>query len=269
MTTDPDFGPMALGAITFRDRSLPTVLDAARAAGFEQIGITVGQCIAALERGIALEGLRSAIEDAGLRVGELELIRLGERGAVRHVNELVEELVGALDPQRVHVAAWEVDPGVVREDFASLCARLSPIPVGYEFMPYNAVPGFAAALDLVAAVDAPNAAIVLDILHFFRSGSTFSELTPAALDRVAVVQLSDVVDRGPHVTLVDEARRRRTFPGRGTLDSVGFLRAIRAAARTPIPLSIEPISDALELLPLRVVADEAMVSTRRLLAASV
>jgi len=62
--------------------------------------------------------------------------------------------------------------------------------------------------------------------------------------RVAVVQLSDVVDRGSG--LVAEARHQRTYPGCGTLDSLGFLRALCAAVTSPIAFSIEPISDALE-----------------------
>ncbi len=256
-------GSLTLGATTFRDRSLPSVISAARAAGFDRIGITVGQCITALERGISLNELRTRLGDAGLRVGELELIRLGDEGHVSHVNALVEDLAFALEPDRVHVAAWNVERSVLRDAFAGVCERIPHLPIAYEFMPYNAVPRFADALRLVDSVGALNAAIVLDILHFFRSNSSFDALTEHAVRRVAVVQLSDVVDRGSG--LVAEARHQRTYPGCGTLDSVGFLRALCAAVTSPIAFSIEPISDALETLALALVAEEAMVSTRRLL----
>lgn len=265
MTTPSPFSLITLGAITFRDRSLPSVLSAARDAGFESIGITVGQCIAALERGIAFEEIASAISDAGLRVGELELIRLCDGGPVRHANALVEELASILQPDRVHVAAWGAEASAVADDFASVCARLAPLPVAYEFMPYNSIPSFTGAVELVKATAAPNAKVVLDILHFFRSGSAFEELTSDALAHVAVVQLSDVIHRGVTPSLVEEARHRRTYPGAGGLDSLGFLRGIAVAAEEPVPLSIEPISDALEMLPLALVAEEAMLSTQRLL----
>lgn len=255
---------LTLGATTFRDRSLPSVISAARAAGFDCIGITVGQCITALERGISLNELRIRIGDAGLRVGELELIRLGDVGPVGHVNALVEDLAFALEPDRVHIAAWNVELSVLKDAFAGVCERLPHLPIAYEFMPYNAVPSFAEALELVESVGAVNAAIVLDILHFFRSKSSLDSLTEHAVRRVAVVQLSDVVDRGGS-GLVAEARHQRTYPGYGTLDSLGFLRALKAVVASPIAFSIEPISDALETLPLVLVAEEAMVSTRRLL----
>ncbi|TXN28349.1 sugar phosphate isomerase/epimerase family protein [Lacisediminihabitans profunda] len=263
MTVFDLVGSLTLGAITFRDRSFPNVVSAARAAGFDRIGVTVGQCVAALERGISLDELRLRLSDAGLSIGELELIRLGDDSHVRHINSLVEDLALALEPDRVHVAAWNVEHSMVRDTFASVCERLPHLPIAFEFMPYNAIPSFAASLDLVHSVGAPNASIVLDILHFFRAGTSFDALTAEALSRVAVVQLSDVVDRGSNHK--EEARYQRTYPGRGTLDSLGFLRALHAAAASPLPFSLEPISNALETLPLAIVADEAMVSTKRLL----
>jgi len=78
-------------------------------------------------------------------------------------------------------------------------------------------------------------------------------------------QLSDVADR-PAVELAREARHLRTYPGRGQLDIVGFLAAAHRGADMLPPLSDEPASDALELLPLQVVAEETMFSTLDVLA---
>lgn len=253
---------LALGAITFRDRPFEDILDAAGFAGFDGIGLTVGQCLSALERGIALDRLPDLVEAAGLRVAELELIRLGESGAVARANEMVIELAGLLRPDRVHVASWG-DPGAVTAQFALVCEAMPDVPVAFEFMAYNAVPGFGHALEVARAVGAPNARVVLDVLHFFRTGAELAELTSDALESVAVVQLSDVVDR-LRGSALDEARHRRTYPGEGTLDSVGFLATIAAAGALP-PLSVEPINDAFETLPLRLVAERAMLATSRLL----
>ena len=79
------------------------------------------------------------------------------------------------------------------------------------------------------------------------------------------MQLSVVADR-PSVEPAREARHLRTYPGRGQLDIVGFLAAIHRAADVLPPLSIEPASDALELLPLQVAAEETMFSTLDVLA---
>jgi sugar phosphate isomerase/epimerase len=255
---------LALGAITFRDRPFEQILSAAAGAGFDGIGLTVGQCVSALERGIALDQIPERLTAAGLRVAELELIRLVETGPVPHVNGLVLELAGMLGPDRVHVAAWHGDRSQICKELADVCSALPDTPVAFEFMAYNAVPGFTQAVELAEQTGAPNAAVVLDILHFFRTGSRFDELTEASLQRVAVVQLSDVVDR-PRGDALDEARHRRTCPGEGTLDSVSFLRRVLEVAPMP-PISVEPINDAYEALPLGLVADRAMVATARLLA---
>ena len=254
---------LALGAITFRDRPIEDIVAAAAGAGFDGIGLTVGQCVSALERGVDLEQLARLLDEAGLILAELELVRLCERGAVAHLNAAIVELAGLLRPNRVHVAAWRGERSQIVEEFAALCHALPDIPVAFEFMAYNAVPGFESAIELAEATGAPNASVLLDVLHFFRTGGDPSALTAAAMRRVAAVHLSDVVSR-PRDSALDEARHRRTFPGRGSLDIPGFLAAIAAAGPFP-PITVEPINDAYERLPLAFVADEAMVATSRLL----
>lgn len=254
---------ITLGAVTLRDRSFGSVLDAARSAGFTSIGLTVGQCLSAVERGVPLDRIPEILRDAGLAVAELELVRLGEAGPVRHANALVEDLALSFQPDRLHAAAFMASTAS-SEEFATLCSRLGHIQVALEFMPYSAVPDLAAARAFIAEVAQPNAKIVLDAVHFFRSGGRVEQLTAQALAEVAVVQLSDVVDRY-QTDVAEEARHLRTYPGAGSLDLVGFIRAIALVRRELPPLSIEPISDALELLPIAVVADSTMVSTLRVL----
>jgi sugar phosphate isomerase/epimerase len=256
-----------MGAICFRDRPFPQILAAAAGSGFTGIGLTVGQCVAALERGIGLDELHDRIVDAGLRVAELELVRLGEDGPTRHANSLIHELAESLSPDRVHVAAFTGELPQIENDFAATCTRLPDVPVAIEFMPYSRIRTMAEALRIVADSGAANAGVVLDVVHFFRSGGLPDDLTAAHLDRVTGVQLSDVaVRRG--VPLAREARHLRTYPGRGTLDIEGLLRSIGVATDILPPLSVEPISDALESLPLPVVAEEIMFSTLSTLGAA-
>jgi sugar phosphate isomerase/epimerase len=259
---------LSMGAMCFRDRPFPNALAAAANSGFAGVGLTVGQCVTALERGIALGKLHEQVVDAGLRVAELELIRLGEDGPIRHANSLVEDLARTLQPDRVHVAAFAGELPQIENDFAAVCASLPDVRVAIEFMPYSRVPDLAEALRIVEVSGATNAGIVLDVVHFFRSGCLPGDLTPAHLRRVASVQLSDVAVRPRAVSLAREARHLRTYPGHGTLDLVGFLRQIGADTDVLPPVSIEPISDALESLPLPVVAEEIMFSTLATLAAA-
>lgn len=259
---------LALGAMTFRGREFEASMDAAQRSGFRAVGISVGQCVACLERGIPPEAMAAVLRKRGLRVAELELVRLGERGGVTgHLNELVVELIGVLAPDRVHVGAFSGEPGDVKREFAALCERITTTDIAFEFMPYSAVRDIAAAVDLVQAAGSTRAKIVLDAVHFFRSGEQLAALTPEVLALTAGVQLSDLVPRPSGIGTAYESRHLRTLPGDGTLPLAGFLSAIRAAAGTSLPpVTIEPVSDALEKQPVDWVAERAMQTTARLLA---
>ncbi|VXC42840.1 Inosose isomerase [Arthrobacter sp. 9V] len=256
--------PLALGAMCFRDRPFAQILQAASQSAFDGIGLTVGQCISALERGIPINELGKRIEDAGLVVAELELVRLCDDGPTRHANSLVEDLIEALHPDRVHVAAFTGDPSLAADEYAALCQRHPNTPVAVEFMPYSVINDVQAAQKLVCHAGTSNASIVLDVLHFFRSGGQLKHIDAELLERVAVVQLSDV-GRRPGVELAREARQLRTYPGRGSLDIIGFLRTIHETQAPYPPISVEPISNALELLPMEVVAEEVMFTTLQVL----
>lgn len=267
MKSPIDVATIALGAITFRDRPFRRIVDASAESGFDGIGLTVGQCVAALERGISLEDIRKVVDAAGMRIAEFELVRLCGVGPTQRLNDLVIGMVDTLNPDRVHTAAFRGTAEQISDDFAELCSRLPDHPVALEFMPYSAVSTFDKALRLVAESGQSNACVVLDIVHFFRSGGELEMLTPSAVANVACVQLSDVVDRGT-VGLATEARHLRTYPGEGTLDVTGFLATLASSSLAIPPVSVEPISDALETLPLAVVAEHTMFSTLRALRAA-
>ncbi|MFI0770704.1 sugar phosphate isomerase/epimerase family protein [Streptomyces sp. NPDC021218] len=256
---------LALGAMTFRGRDFEASLDAVQRSGFRAMGISVAQCMACLEHGIPPEAIAAALGERGLRVAELELIRLGERGMTTHLNALVIDLIDILSPDRVHVAAFSGTVEDVKREFAVLCERITTTEVAFEFMPYSTVRDLPTAVDLVRGAGSPRAKLVVDVVHFFRSGAHVTELGPDVLALTAGLQLSDLVPRSG-VDLAREARHLRTFPGDGVLPLADFLRAaLTAAGGTPPPVTIEPVSDALETLPVAWVAERAMQSTARLL----
>lgn len=257
-----DKARLTLGAITFRDRPFDDIVESAQAAGFESVGLTVGQCVSALERGVDLADIPELLERAGLRVGEFELFRLCPSPAVHELNSTLIELIPILRPDRIHTASFGGEPDTISSEFKQLCQRASTVDVAIEFMPYSAIPTLHEAVRLVKESRAPNARIVLDVLHFFRSGATLDDLTNDVLDVTACVQLSDVVPR-PASTLSHEARHQRTFPGDGALPINAFLKRIHDIRGDFPPISVEPISDAIERLPLQWVADRAMVTTLR------
>lgn len=258
---------LTLSGYTFRDRPFGSIVDAAQSSCYRGIGLTVGQCVSAVERGIPFHRIPAELEQRGLRLAELELLRMGEQAPVAQLNDLVIELAQLLRPERVHAAAFTGEPDRIAQDLAEMSARLDPIEIAVEFMPYGRIPTLSAAQDLILSVGAPNVKIVLDVLHFFRSGAKLVDLTPERLRDVACVQLSDVVNRAD-VELSREARHLRTYPGHGTLDIVGFLSKIGDEIGTLPPLSVELVSDALETVNLGVVAEQAMLATATVLDAA-
>ena len=118
------------------------------------------------------------------------------------------------------------------------------IAVDLEFMPFRPVQSLAHAVDVVTRADQPNAHILIDALHVFRSKSSpqeFAGLDPALL---GPIQLCDAPAQAPPPDgLIVEARTRRLLPGDGELALVGADRCAaaghsvrrRGAARRPAP----------------------------------
>lgn len=255
---------LTLSAYTFRDRPFGSILDAAQSSGYRGIGLTVGQCISALERGFALDSIPDELAKRGLALVELELFRMGDAAPVSQLNELLLELAQRLRPERIHAGAFAGNPDRIARDLARICTSLQPLDIAVEFMPYGQIPTLSAARDLLDTVGAPNAKIIVDVLHFFRSGGKLVDLTADSLRDVACVQLSDVCPR-PGIDLSREARHLRTYPGHGTLDIVGFLSKIGDELGSLPPLSVELVSDALETVNLNVVAEQTMFSTAKVI----
>ena len=106
-----------------------------------------------------------------------------------------------------------------------------------EFFPWTVVPGFDQALALVEATRRPDAGILVDALHFTRSGSSVTRLAAADPARLPFLHLCDAPAERPasdEARLV-EARTERLPPGAGAID----LRAILAAMPPGGPVGLE------------------------------
>jgi sugar phosphate isomerase/epimerase len=86
-----------------------------------------------------------------------------------------------------------------------------------EFTPSKRVATFADAVEMVRRVDRPNMRIVLDTMHFARSGSKLSDLTAADPAVIGYVQLCDAARSNQRDTYAEEAIHDRLAPGAGEL----------------------------------------------------
>jgi sugar phosphate isomerase/epimerase len=130
----------------------------------------------------------------------------------------------------------------VAEKLAEMCELARPygITVDLEFMPFRPVQSLAHAVDVLNRARQPNARILIDALHVFRSNSAieqFAAIDPAML---GPFQICDApATSPPPEALVTEARTRRLLPGHGELALSTLIDALPAGTRfgVEVPLA--------------------------------
>jgi sugar phosphate isomerase/epimerase len=150
-------------------------------------------------------------------------------------------LAGANDPERSRFC----------EHWLELCdlAASYHLRAHVEFMPFpdmSTINNYADAINLMKTAPHPNAAIMIDAIHFDRAGSRISEIFPAHHAYMSYLQLCDAPAERPSLAEMQrQARADRLPPGRGKLDLVGLLKAVPPN----LPVSVETPVAATENWP--------------------
>lgn len=138
------------------------------------------------------------------------------------------EVMRELNIKRVNIVS--IDPDLARNidqcgmlvDMANKLGMESTL----EFGPYlGAASNLQNALSILQAVDKPNFRLLLDSMHFFRSGSTVADLAKLDPNLIGHIQLCDVPQTCPYEHYMYEARYERLAPGQGALPLQDFLAA--------------------------------------------
>jgi sugar phosphate isomerase/epimerase len=114
------------------------------------------------------------------------------------------------------------------------------------------------------AVNKPNFKLVIDAMHFFRSGSTVADLATLDPSRVGYVQLCDVPVVSTYEQYMYEARYERLPPGQGELPLQEFLQA--APRDVVVGLELPMLAQAKAGVSARERLQGAVATTRELLA---
>ena len=158
---------------------------------------------------------------------------------------------------------------LVAERMAEICdlAREYNIAVDIEFMPFRPVKTFADALQVVRMADRPNAHIMVDALHVFRSNSSLDDIRRADPKFLGTFQICDAPrDPPPADQLATEARTRRLLPGHGELPLWELIDAMPAGIPVGVELPIAsqfPQLDAPARLQLMARATREFYASRR------
>jgi sugar phosphate isomerase/epimerase len=156
-----------------------------------------------------------------------------------------------LGAKNVLVMSAEPEEGRTIERFCELCDRAAQysLHVGLEFAIYTGIRTLAHAADVVARSKRSNASVLIDALHFSRSGGIPAQVASVDPSLFRDAQICDASPDmpGPNDTpaLIREARTARLLPGEGVLP----LKELVAALPATVPLAIEAPCRATADLP--------------------
>jgi sugar phosphate isomerase/epimerase len=248
---------ISLAHLTVLDTTPPELVTVAATAGFRSIGIRLTATPSVgippydiLNDGPLLRETVSRLADTGVSVLDTEFLRFEPDHPIG-IPEGFLEVSARLGAKHVLVMSAEPEEARTIERFCELCDRAAPygLHVVLEFAIYTGVRTLAEAADVVARSKRANASVLIDALHFSRSGGL-----PAHIAQVdpSLLRYAQICDAGRDMpapsdapALIREARTGRLLPGEGVLP----LAALIAALPATVPLAIEAPCRATADLP--------------------
>ncbi|SFN71638.1 4-hydroxyphenylpyruvate dioxygenase [Izhakiella capsodis] len=241
-------------------------LRAAHSAGFDQVELwrqdveaTDGDCLGIKD---LLQALPIALTDYQVLLdfdGAPDSLREEKRQeAIQMLDTAVR--LGAttvLTPASTHKACVRER---IEEDMRWLvqqaCRR--GLRIAYEGMAWStAVNNTAEAWQLVQRIDAPNLGLVVDAFHIFARQRTVKDLNGIPMEKIFMVQLSDLVETPSADHLADSARHSRLLPGEGTFPLNTLITYLEEQGYTG-PIGLEVFNDTLKKQDATEVARKAM-----------
>jgi sugar phosphate isomerase/epimerase len=185
----------------------------------------------------SLQAAKRRAAAAGVSIFDIEFVPLTPELRVESLEPLLEA-AAELGAKRLDVSGDDPDFGRLADRFAALCdlAGRFGIGVDLEFMRWRVVGRLSQAAEVVTAAARRNGRILLDLLHFVRTGGTAQQLAAVAPSLLGAVQISDAPAEDPgDAGIIDEARAGRLPPGEGGLP----LRELLEALPPGVPLAVE------------------------------
>jgi len=229
---------------TLNDLDPPEFIRIAKRTGYDAVNLRIFpfQPDAASANVFAARALLRATVDAlaetALPVYDIEVIRIEDEMRVPDFRALFE--AGAELGARYAVAIGiSADEAFVTEHLAELAALAEPygIRLVIEFMMRGGIRTLEAAQRIVDATRRDDVGILVDALHFYRSGATLDALAAVEPQRLPYMQINDVRDfeRLRDARPAEDVVWKKVLPGEGNLRLRELLQTLPAS----IPISIE------------------------------
>ena len=216
---------------------------AGAAAGWPAVGIWVDP---ATWTGAVARDVRQRVADAGIAVLDVEVVWI-KPGPDDDDHFRIIDAGAAIGARNVLAVSSDPDAGATAAKLARLSAHAAKcgLRVSLEFGAFTCVRDLDAALDILARAGCEETGLLVDPLHFARTGGLPSRLREVAASRFAYAQYCDAPANGPSPddvpAIIHEALDLRLMPGDGALPLEALLEALPEAT----PLSVELRSKAL------------------------
>ena len=262
---------LALAQLTALELAPPAFLTVAAengcaSAGLRLIPVLPGATAYPLMDDPALlrETLR-VMADTGIRVGDVEIVMLRPETDLKAFRPFLD-VAGRLGARHVLVAGYDPDEVRLTDTYAAFCDLAAPfgLTADLEFMPWSDVPDMATARRIAIAANRPNAGVLLDTLHFDRSGGCAEDIVTTPPVLLHYWQICDGPAERPDTIegLLHTARSERLFPGEGGIDLVPVVRAMPPG----LTISIEvPTMELARTVPAAERVRRAVAATRAVL----
>lgn len=232
---------------------LPETLEeqvrAAAAAGFRLLTPDLFSLRAYRDDHGGVERLRDVVDANGMTVFDVIGITVTDDRAATMAE--LDEILSFAD---VLGATWipsrmPIDNATSRGVYAEVADRVSSAGVGlaFEYSSFSGIKSLRQASEYVAemATRSPRQAMMIDSWHFYQCGDTLDGLRALDPSLFGYLQLDDALDPGPDTRF--DTLNRRTLPGRGNLDLVGFMSVCNDLGLEGV-VSIELMSEELRRL---------------------
>lgn len=171
--------------------------------------------------------MKATMRDTGIRIS------LGEGFRVRGDGDVSErasglDLMAELGAERINAVSMEPDIARTHDQLAILADMVIERGMLFtiEFAPPNTINTLQGTLAAIDHIGRGKARLLVDAMHFFRSGATIAELAALDPDLIGYAQLCDVPLVSAGGPYMQEAMFGRMVPGTGELPLRDFVAAL-------------------------------------------
>ncbi len=227
---------IGLAALTVLELSPAEQIDVAARAGYDFVGLRLipvaGQ---PYSHPVEVAEIEKQLADSGVPVLDVEVFRLAPETTVGDFEPMMA-IAARLRATDLLVHGADPDEARLTETWGRFCGLASSygLTANLEPMPWVDVSTVQKANRILSSAPKPNAAVLIDAIHFYRENNSIKDLSST---RTRYVQLCDA--RAEKPASMDEIRRQaredRLMPGEGGLDLRGMLEALPPN----LPISLE------------------------------